>query len=428
MDETDSFNLIFLIDLIGFVLLIIFSLIDSALNRLTPFDLKLLNEQKGDKHPILAILAQDSLKISVPLNFVIQLNLLIVFIVTTYLIFQKIHSHQLIWTAIILLIIIFAFLQVIPQLVTHNNPDKKFIFFLPALAFIFPLIRIISFPIMGLMERVKREKEITSEESPEVMDKKIEALIAIGKEEEVLEREESEMVKSVLEFGDTKVREIMTPRSQIIALPETATIKETKDLMVRTKHSRIPVYRDNLDNIVGIIYVRNLLTRIEEKGWTSPISDLLIPPVFVSEEQPLSEVFKEIKKKHAWMVFVKNEYGGISGLITIEDLIEEIVGEISDEDQTENQEIIPQGDDSFLVSGSVSLYKLSEVLGITFEDEDCQTIGGLVTKSLGSLPKRNDRIELSGISVVVLSVDSRKVNRLLIRKKTNPEKIILTSS
>jgi len=428
MDETDSFNLIFLIDLIGFVLLIIFSLIDSALNRLTPFDLKLLNEQKGDKHPILAILAQDSLKISVPLNFVIQLNLLIVFIVTTYLIFQKIHSHQLIWTAIILLIIIFAFLQVIPQLVTHNNPDKKFIFFLPALAFIFPLIRIISFPIMGLMERVKREKEITSEESPEVMDKKIEALIAIGKEEEVLEREESEMVKSVLEFGDTKVREIMTPRSQIIALPETATIKETKDLMVRTKHSRIPVYRDNLDNIVGIIYVRNLLTRIEEKGWASPISDLLIPPVFVSEEQPLSEVFKEIKKKHAWMVFVKNEYGGISGLITIEDLIEEIVGEISDEDQTENQEIIPQGDDSFLVSGSVSLYKLSEVLGITFEDEDCQTIGGLVTKSLGSLPKRNDRIELSGISVVVLSVDSRKVNRLLIRKKTNPEKIILTSS
>jgi len=428
MDETDSFNLIFLIDLIGFVLLIIFSLIDSALNRLTPFDLKLLNEQKGDKHPILAILAQDSLKISVPLNFVIQLNLLIVFIVTTYLIFQKIHSHQLIWTAIILLIIIFAFLQVIPQLVTHNNPDKKFIFFLPALAFIFPLIRIISFPIMGLMERVKREKEITSEESPEVMDKKIEALIAIGKEEEVLEREESEMVKSVLEFSDTKVREIMTPRSQIIALPETATIKETKDLMVRTKHSRIPVYRDNLDNIVGIIYVRNLLTRIEEKGWTSPISDLLIPPVFVSEEQPLSEVFKEIKKKHAWMVFVKNEYGGISGLITIEDLIEEIVGEISDEDQTENQEIIPQGDDSFLVSGSVSLYKLSEVLGITFEDEDCQTIGGLVTKSLGSLPKRNDRIELSGISVVVLSVDSRKVNRLLIRKKTNPEKIILTSS
>ncbi|MCX8012529.1 MAG: CBS domain-containing protein [Desulfobacterota bacterium] len=160
-----------------------------------------------------------------------------------------------------------------------------------------------------------------------------------------------------------------------------------------------------------------MLARVGEKGGDSPINDLLIPPVFVFEDQLLSEVFKEIKKNHAWMVFVKNEYGGISGLITIEDLIEEIVGEISDEDQTENQEIVPQEDNSFLVSGSVSLYKLSEALGITFEDEDCQTIGGLITKLLGNLPKRNERIELDGISVVVLSADSRKVNRVLIRRK-----------
>ena len=151
-------------------------------------------------------------------------------------------------------------------------------------------------------------------------------------------------------------------------------------------------------------------------GWDSPVTDLLIPPVFFSEEQDLSEVLREIKTKRSWMGFVKNEYGGISGLITIEDLLEEIVGEISDEDQVEIKQIIPQGKNLFLVSGNASLYDLGEALGVDLEDEDCQTIGGFVTKTIGRLPRKNEKIEVAGLSIMILHADSRKVNRLLVEK------------
>ncbi len=116
------------------------------------------------------------------------------------------------------------------------------------------------------------------------------------------------------------------------------------------------------------------------------------------------------------MVFVKNEYGGVSGLITIKDLLEEIVGDIDDEDQTKQPEIIPQGKNLFLVSGKAGLYELSEALGVTLADDDCQTIGGFITKTIGRLPKKNDRVEVSGLVITILNVDSRKINRLLVEK------------
>jgi len=209
---------------------------------------------------------------------------------------------------------------------------------------------------------------------------------------------------------------VMTPRSKIIAIQEEATLKEVKNLMVQEKHSRIPVYRENLDQILGVVYVRHLLTRLEEKKWDASIKNLLLSPVFVSEDKLLSELLKEIKKKRSSMVFVKNDYGGVSGLITIEDLLEEIVGEISDEDQTEEEEIIQQGSGVYIVSGGVSLDKLSDALDVKLEDHDCHSIGGLITKTIGRLPKKDEKIETQGLSVTVLNADSRKVNRLFVEK------------
>ena len=421
MDESDFFFGEFFLTIFFLFFLLFFSTIASALHRLTPFDLKLLKEHHRSKNTILNLLAENNLKVFIPLSFGIHTSLVFVFILTTHMVLQKINVFPLFWSLAILLSLSFLFCQLLPQLLVHHNPEKRLLLLLPLFSFLFPFIKILFFPLIFIIEVMTGGKITASEEDrPEVMDQKIQALIAIGKEEEVLEKEDGELVKSVLEFGDTKAREVMTPRSQIIAIPENATIQEAKDLMVREKHSRIPVYRNDLDQIIGVIYVRNLLTKLEEKGWDSPIKGLLIPPVFVSEENFLSEVFQEIKKKRSWMVFVKNDYGGISGLITIEDLLEEIVGEISDEDQTEVQEIFPQGKNTFLASGNASLYDLSESLGVRLEDEDCQTIGGLVTKMMGGLPKKNDRLEIAGLSITVLSADSRKVNRLFIEKLPEP--------
>ncbi len=421
MDEADIFVLEFLLTLVFLFFLLFFSIIASTLHRLTPFDLKLLNEQHGKKSNIFHLLAHNNLKVIIPISFGIQTSLLFIFILTTHMVIQKIDSHPLLWAFGILLVVSLVFCQLIPRLLVHANPEKKLLRLLPLLSILFPVVKFFSYPIISGVERMRGSAKGDDEE-PEVVDKKIQALIAIGKEEEVLEKEDSELVKSVIEFGDTKAREVMIPRSQIIALPENASIKEAKDLMVRQKHSRIPVYRENLDQIIGVFYVRNLLTMLEEKEWESPISDLLIPPVFVIEEERISEVFKEMKAKRSWMVFVKNEYGGVSGLITLKDLLEEIVGDIDDEDQTKQPEIIPQGKNVFLVSGKVGLYELSEALGVTLADDDCQTIGGFITKTIGRLPKKNDRVEVAGLVITILNVDSRKINRLLVEKPAELQK------
>ena len=415
MDETDIFVLEFLFTLVFLFFLLFFSIIAATLHRLTPFDLKLLNEQQGEKSNLFNLLAHNNLKVIIPLSFGSQTSLLFIFILTTHMIFQKIDSHPLIWSLGILFLVSLVFVQLIPWLLVHVNPDKKLLRLLPLLSIFFPVLKFFSYPIVASVERMPGSAQVDDDE-PEVMDKKIEALIAIGKEEEVLEKEDSELVKSVIEFGDTKAREVMTPRSQIVALPQNATIKEVKDIMVSEKHSRIPVYQESLDQIVGVIYVRSLLTRLDKTGWDSVIDKLLIPPVFVTEEERISVVLKEMKAKRSWMVFVKNEYGGISGLITIQDLIEEIVGDIDDEDQSKQPDIIPQGKNLFLVSGKAGLYELGEALGVPLSDDDCQTIGGFITKTIGRLPKKNDRVEVSGLVITILNVDSRKVNRLSVEK------------
>ncbi len=418
MYEINYLSLEFGLALLFLLFLTFFALFESALHSLTRFDLKFLNVQHRKKRNIiLYLLAHNNLQVIIPLNFGIQLSFIGIAILTTHIIFLKIKTFAILWAFVIIFIINLMFRQIIPRLLTQTSPDKKLLYLLPVFSIFFPLLRFLAYPITLTLQKVKFPKTIPEEKkSKDVVNKEIQALIAIGKEEDVLEKEEGALVESVLGFGDAKAREVMTPRSKIIALQKNATLKEIQNLMVKEKHSRIPIYHENLDQIVGVIYVRHLLKKFEEGKGNDPINNLLLPPVFVSEEKSLSELLKEMQRRRSSMVFVKNEYGGIAGLITIEDLLEEIVGEISDEDQTEEEEIIPHGRNRFLVSGNVSLDKLSETINLSLEDEDCQTIGGLVTKAMGQLPKKDDHIEISGMNITILNADSRKVNRLIVER------------
>ncbi|RLA93261.1 MAG: hypothetical protein DRG25_04870 [Deltaproteobacteria bacterium] len=429
MDESDCFILEFGLSLIFLIFLTFFSVFESALHRLTRFDLKLLHDQKRpQKSSVLHLLDHNKIKVIIPLNFGIQLSFIVLAILTTHFVLINVKLYPILWAFAIMFIINFLFRQLIPRILTQVNPEKKLLFLLPVFSFFFQPLKLLSYPIYLAVEKVNNSKITPNEEdkSKEVIKRKIQALIEIGKEEGVLEKEEGELIKSVFRFGDANAREVMTPRSKIIAIQENATLKEVKELMVREKHSRIPVYRENLDQIIGVVYLRHLLSKYNEGKEDASINDLLLPPVFVPEDKPLSELLKEIKTKRSSMVFVKNDYGGIAGLITIEDLLEEIVGEISDEDQTEEEEIVPRGKNLFLVSGNVSLDKLSDVLDVALEDEDCQTIGGLITKIIGKLPKKNEQIEISDLLITVINVDERKVNRLLVEKKSSGSKIDTT--
>lgn len=421
MDESDCLFWEVFLSVLSLFFLTFFSIFEAALHNLSPFELKLLKEERrSGGGEVLQLLARDNLQVIIPLSFGIQLSFVALAVFTVHVVLTMLRPWGLLWSLLVMVGIIFVFRQLVPRMLACRTPDRILLFLLPLFSLVFPFLRMCTTPVKCAMKWVGDGEPGPEEERPPRdegdKEREIEALIAIGKEEEVLEKEEEELVKSVLEFGDTEVREVMTPRSEIVAIKESATVAEVVDLMARDRHSRIPVYRENLDQIVGVIYVRNLISRLKEVGWDSPIKDLLINPVFVAEGDRLAEVFKEIKLKRAWMVFVRNEYGGISGLITIEDVLEEIVGDISDEDQTDEAQIVPQGRNTFLVSGKVSLYDLGEALRVRLEDEDCQTIGGLLTKRLGRLPRKSEKVVMGSIALTVLSVDQRKVNRLFIER------------
>ncbi|HMS40777.1 MAG TPA: hemolysin family protein, partial [Pyrinomonadaceae bacterium] len=223
------------------------------------------------------------------------------------------------------------------------------------------------------------------------------------------------------EFSETRAAEIKTPRTEICPLPITATVKEARDLIIEEKYSRLPVYRDSIDNIEGIIYVRDLLNVWAEGNENQTIEELLRPAFFAPETKSAAELLKAMQLNHVQIAIVVDEYGGVAGLVTVEDILEEIVGEIEDED-IEAEEIIEiiESDDGYLdVLGSTEIGKIERKLEIEIEDDDFTTIAGLVISEAGYVPKVGEKLSFRGIDVEILKTDEKRINLLRIRKAEN---------
>ena len=425
MDEIDYWFFEYSFTFLFLLFLLFLSFFESALHNLTGFDLKLLNEQHREKKSrILHFLAHEPAQVIIPLNFGIQLSFIALAIFATHLVLVTIYTYPILCAFAIVIGINLTFRQIVPRMVMYHQPEKKLLMLLPLFTWIYPALRILAAPVLATVRTMEaaEPEEPEEQKSKDTVQSEIHALIAIGKEEEVFEKDEGKLVKSVLEFGDAKAKQVMTPRARIVGAPEGATVAEVVDLMVSEKHSRIPVYRDSLDTIIGVVYVRHLLKKLKENPDNQDIGDLLLKPIFVAGDMLLSALLKQIKTRRSAMVFVRDDNGGIAGLITVEDLLEEIVGEIYDEDQMEEEDIVPYGEKSFIVSGKVELAKLADKLGVMLADDDCQTIGGLVTKAIGRLPNQNEQITLFGLYIKVISVDERKVNRLVVEKIVDRER------
>jgi CBS domain containing-hemolysin-like protein len=270
-------------------------------------------------------------------------------------------------------------------------------------------------------KRLRRERELpetVEEEAEEDNGDDIQALIDVGAEEGILEEEEGELIHSIIEFGDTRVNEVMTPRTEIAALPITATVGEARDRVIESKYSRLPVYRDQIDNVEGIIYMRDLLQCWPEGREEEKIGSFLRPVYFVPETKQVADLLEEMQKAHVQLAMVIDEYGGIAGLVTVEDILEEIVGEIEDED-TEQEEIIEivESDDGYYdVVGSTEIGKIERLFDMEIEDDDFTTIAGLVISESGYVPRAGERLNLRGLDVEVLDADERRINRLRLRR------------
>jgi CBS domain containing-hemolysin-like protein len=319
-------------------------------------------------------------------------------------------------TIILMFVLIVLFRQLIPRLVVARNPEMILIYLFP----VFRLCVFVMRPFARLMTAVLNyfhswEEEIGPDKNEEeATEAEIQAFIDAGQEEGILADTEGEMIQSIVHFGDKIVREIMTPRTQIVAIEISSSVEKIVQLMTARSHARIPVYRDDLDNIEGFIHERDLLQlwqRPELATAPRPLAKLVRPVHLVPETKPVDDLLNEMKQRGDHIILVVDEYGGISGLATMEDLIEEIVGEIHDHESSEER-IIQETPGVYVVPGGVELSALDESLSTGFSDTECTTVGGAVVELFGRLPSPGEKIVHQGVSVEVLDADRRKVRRL----------------
>jgi CBS domain containing-hemolysin-like protein len=400
--------------------------VDMAFGQMSDVGLRVLitevEENPSADATFLKEIQEDRPRFRFTLGASIQIQLVAVSILITKILLEWFSGIDLLLIALFAgLLLAGIFRQLIPRMISLRNPEKTLLALLPVVKPFYRALSFIADPLHRRTNRLRRERELTimgDMEEEEDNGGDIQALIDVGAEEGILEEEEGELIHSIIEFGETTVNEVMTPRTEIVALPVTATVREARDRVIESKYSRLPVYKEQIDNVEGIIYVRDLLLCWPEGREDESISSLLRPVYFVPETKAVADLLEEMQKAHAQLAMVIDEYGGVAGLVTVEDILEEIVGEIEDEDteQEEIIEIVESEDGYYDVLGSTEIGKIERLFGMEIEDDDFTTIAGLVISESGYVPRAGEHLTFRGLNVEVLEADDRRINRLRLRR------------
>ena len=266
-------------------------------------------------------------------------------------------------------------------------------------------------PLAIPVRKILDGRAAAAPETTPATEEEVQAYIDVGRQEGILEKEEEKLLMSIVDFGDTRVREVMTPRTDIVWIDVAASLTVLADLFVESKYSRIPVVRGSIDTVVGILHVKDTLQSIRAGG-SRPIAELVREAYFVPETKKVSELLREFQRRHLWMAIVVDEYGGVSGLATVEDLLEEIVGEISDEHEDEREEITRAGENAWSVSGKANVGRIRDLFGRGPEEEEFSTLGGFLAARLGHIPRPGEAHREGDLLFTVEEADRRRVHRV----------------
>jgi CBS domain containing-hemolysin-like protein len=256
------------------------------------------------------------------------------------------------------------------------------------------------------------------EAGDEASDEEIEAFIDVGTREGILEPQEGEMLWSIVDFGDTQAKSVMTPRIDIVCAPLDTPLAGLAQRFVESGHSRLPIFEGSIDHIVGILHIRDLLRALLAPPDAEPprLASILQPPLFVPETKPLGELLRDLQARHQQVAVVVDEYGGTSGLVTIEDLLEEIVGDIGDEHDPKEPEIEPLGDGRYRLDGRAHVEVLDDLFQVRIEDGGYETVAGLIFTALGHVPEVGETVETNGLRFTVEAVADRRIEKVLVER------------
>ncbi len=304
--------------------------------------------------------------------------------------------------------------HMVPMVITRRDPEQVLDFLLPAFRPVERLIYPLTLALLNLGHQ-RRERDTSGNGIAGELHAETPSVAQDSTEENVIsEAEGRELLQSIVDFTETLVREVMTPRPDIIAISVDATLPELRVLFREEQYSRVPVYRGNLDNIVGIVFVKDLVAL--PPSAEPPMTTLMRAPYLVPESKRVSELLKEMQRRQAQMAIVVDEYGGTAGLVTVEDLLEEIVGEIRDEYDVEGDTVTAEEDGAIVFSGKVNVDEVRDRLGVEIEREGFETVGGYLLSHLGRMPYVGERFEVDSLSVEVLEVERRRIAKVRVRR------------
>lgn len=300
----------------------------------------------------------------------------------------------------------------LPQLIVRKEPQSVLEFLLPSFDLLVSAVAPVSRMLIGAPVRLDRE-------AGDIEDEPGGTTTANDSGEELPSEpdrpDEHRLLQSVVDFGDRLVREVMTPRPDIVGIEADDTIDDLRRLFREQEYSRIPVYRDNLDNIVGFVFVKDLLKLDLGAVGAHAVTTIMRTPYLVPETKRVPELLKEFQRQQVQCAIVVDEYGGTAGLVTAEDLLEEIVGEIRDEYDVEADPIVDEGDGTFVFSGKVNFDDLCDRLGVQIEGEGFETVGGYLLTQVGRVPTVGERFELDGLRIEVVEVERRRIKRVRVQ-------------
>ena len=297
---------------------------------------------------------------------------------------------------------------------SHRHSNQPILIFLLTIQKkIVSILSIILRPFLKIITFIK--SNILKKENGKVSEEYIKSLICKSEEEGIIQTYEKNMIERIFKFNDTKSKDIMTSRKDTFSINIDDDIEENIDKLLNSNYSRIPVYKDNIDNIIGIVHVRDILIQAKDRGFENiNLEEIMHKPYFVPTSKKTNELFKILQNNKIQMAILIDEYGGFCGIVTMEDLVEEIVGDIEDEYDKENNNILKINERIFIVDCSIELDEFNEAFNLELEEGEYNTLNGYIINQLGEIPKSNEKVEIKvdNVNIEVIKVSNKKIEKV----------------
>ncbi len=422
MDSAQIMNIISLIILL--ILSSLFSCSETAFLSVSKIKIRTLAEEGNKKAKLVESLLDDQDRLLSAIlvgNNLVNIGASSLTTATIMAIFGDGAQTVAIATGVVTLCIL-IFGEITPKSFATQNADKLVFVLAPFIRFVCVITKPVVFVLNIITGFIIKLLGGNQEHGPSLTEEELKTIVTVGHEEGVLEKEEKEMIHNVFEFGETEIKEIMTPRIHVESLPDDCTYDELMNVYHDAQYSRYPIHDESFDEIIGVLNMKDLLFIDIDKEHFD-VKKYMRETFVVYEFNQVNDVFASMRKKHATLAIVLDEYGVMSGIVTFEDIVEEIVGEIDDEYDDTSDDIVKINDHEYLVDGSLNLNEVNDEIDTHFESEDFESIGGLVLGEFSGVPKIKDKIEFPGVTIIIEKMHKNRIEllRLIIHEMKEEE-------